>query len=95
MAFLDGIIKKNEEEKKAQPGYVRSSGIGNENSILSMNRNTFNFKKELNSLFTKAMGGKDGEETKKREDGPAAGNVRQQIRNMDMYTKKQRRILLL
>ena len=46
---------------------VRSSGIGNENSILAMNRGTFSFKKELKSLFNKAMGGKDHEEGKDRE----------------------------
>ena len=30
---------------------VRSSGIGNENSILAMQRGNFSFKKELKSLF--------------------------------------------
>ena len=61
-----------------------------------MNRNNFSFKKELKSLFTKAMGGRDIEEGKgEREGAQGAGNVRQQIRNMDMYTKKQRRMMLL
>ena len=30
-----------------------------------------------------------------KETGPNAGDVRRQIRNMDMYTKKQRRMLIL
>ena len=74
---------------------VRSSGIGNENSILAMQRGNFSFKKELKSLFNKAMGGKDHEEGKDREGAQGAGNVRRQIRDMGMYTKKQRRMLLL
>jgi len=44
---------------------VNSSGIGNTNSILAMHRGNFNFKKELNSLFAKALGGRDVEEEKK------------------------------
>ena len=57
---------------------VTSSGIGNENSILAMNRNNFSFKKELKSLFSKAMGGRDHEEGKgEREGAQGAGNVRQ------------------
>ena len=55
-----------------------------------MHRNNFSFKRELKSLFSKAMGGKDiGEEAKDREGAQGgAAQMRQQIRNMDMYTKK-------
>lgn len=67
MAFLNEAIKKNQEEKKSMASLVRSSGIGNENSILGMNRNNFSFKKELKSLFNKAMGGRDHEEGKDKE----------------------------
>lgn len=68
---------------------IQSSGIGNENSILAMNRNNFSFKKELKSLFSKAMGGKDVDGGKERAEGAqGAGAMRQQIRNMDHYTKK-------
>ena len=42
-----------------------------------MNRNNFNFKKELKALFTKAMGGKDVDDGKERaEGGQGAGKVR-------------------
>ena len=59
-----------------------------------MQRNYFSYKRELKSLFTKAMGG--GKELEQdKETGPNAGDVRRQIRNMDMYTKKQRRMLIL
>ena len=60
-------------------GLVRSSGIGNENSILAMQRGNFSFKKELKSLFSKALGGgKDHEEGKDKEGGAqgGAGNIR-------------------
>ena len=54
-----------------------------------MNRNNFSFKKELKSLFSKAMGGKDVDGGKERAEGAqGAGAMRQQIRNMDHYTKK-------
>ena len=46
---------------------VRSSGIGNENSILAMHRGNFSSKKELKNLFNRAMGGKTEEEGKDRE----------------------------
>lgn len=97
MAFLEDAIKKNKEETKKMATLVGSSGIGNENSILAMNRGNFNFKRELKALFTKAMGGKDKEEGKERDAAGAqgAGNMRRQIRDMGMYTKKQRRMLLL
>ena len=67
MAFLNDAIKKNQEEHKTLASLVRSSGIGNENSILAMHRGNFSFKKELKSLFNRAMGGKDHEEGKDRE----------------------------
>ena len=74
---------------------VRSSGIGNENSILAMHRGNFSFKKELKSLFNRAMGGKAEQEDKDRDGAQGAGNARQQIRDNDNYSKKQRRMLLL
>ena len=75
---------------------VRSSGIGNENSILAMHRGNFSFKEELKSLFNKALGGKEAhDDGKDREGAQGAGNARRQIRDMGMYTKKQRRMLLL
>lgn len=67
---------------------IHSSGIGNENSILAMNRNLFNFKKELKSLFSKAMGGKDVQEKEERGAAAGGGNARQQIRDNDNYTKR-------
>ena len=55
---------------------VRSSGIGNENSILAMHRGNFSSKKELKNLFNRAMGGKTEEEGKDREGAQGAGNAR-------------------
>ena len=45
-----------------------ASGIGNENSILAMNRNNFSYKRELKSLFSNALGGKIADEGGKTRD---------------------------
>ena len=96
MAFLNEVVKKNQEEHKSMAKMLGSSGIGNQNSILQMHRNYFSYKRELKSLFSKAMGGKEVDDGREERAGAAgAGERRQQIRNMDMYTKKQRRMLLL
>ena len=60
-----------------------------------MQRGFFSYKRELKFLFNKAMGGGKQEEEEKGGGGQNAGDVRRQIRNMDMYSKKQRRMLIL
>ena len=54
MAFLDNAIKQNQEECKQMGALV---GINHSNSVLAMTRANFNFKREMKSLFAKAMGG--------------------------------------
>jgi len=55
---------------------VSSSGVGNENSILAMQRGFFNYKRELKALFSKALGGVRESEDAKDRDGAQGGNVR-------------------
>ena len=50
-AYLDSIIKKTEEEKKAT-GVL--AGCLDRPSVLSMDRAHFNYKKELKALFAKS-----------------------------------------
>lgn len=70
MAFLDAVVKKNQEEHKSMARMIGSSGIGNNNSILQMNRNFFSSKRELKALFSKAMGGgKDADEGREEKAG--------------------------
>ena len=77
MAFLDDMIKKNQEEKKTLAKIAGNvSGIGNENSIVAMQRNNFSYKRELKSLFSKAMGGNDIESSGKDREAAAQGNIR-------------------
>ena len=55
-----------------------SSGIGGTNSILALQRGNFSFKKELKSLFAKALGGgKELEEGKDKDAAQGGGNRRQ------------------
>ena len=51
-AFLDSIIKQNQEELKSQ-GRAYYLLQGHE-SVLKMDRKYFNYKKELKSLFQKS-----------------------------------------
>ena len=57
----------------------------------------FNFSKELKSLFAKAMAGSNKvmEEGKQNARGDNAMNIRDQLRLMDGYSKKQKRMMLL
>ena len=54
MAFLDKAIAETQEEYK-QMGVLQ--GINHSNSVLAMTRANFNFKREMKSLFAKAIGG--------------------------------------
>lgn len=90
VAYLDKIIKQNQEEQKSLSSVYHFTG---DSSVLRMDRKNFNYKKELKQLFTKsaqAYGalGLDEEEKEERKNR-GAGEMAEQYEGASKKMKRR------
>jgi len=86
-AFLDEVVKQTAQQS------LESNAMAGGKSVLAMERNAFNHKKELKQLFAKAMNAQGA----KAVAGLGAEEKKQELPAdmLEGYSKKMKRMILL